>query len=76
MTSSSNLRQLLNEGPKRVQQGERKIAHQLEIISTIERKGGDAVAAKRLLKFLERTQASVVADGDRLSSRLAATERG
>ena len=61
-----NLQRLTNEAEKRVQRGEQKIAHQREIISVLERNGRDATAAKRLLRFLERTQASDVVDRNRL----------
>jgi hypothetical protein len=64
-----DLRQLINEAEKRVQRGERKITHQLEIISVLERNGRNVTAAKRQLKFLELTQASDVVDRDRLVTR-------
>jgi len=64
-----NLHQLKNEAEKRVQRGELKIVHQREIISALERSGRDAIAAKRLLNFLERTQASDVVDRDWLVTR-------
>jgi hypothetical protein len=64
-----NLHQLKNEAEKRVQRGELKIAHQREIISVLERSGRNATAAKQLLNFLERTQASDVVDRDWLVTR-------
>jgi hypothetical protein len=64
-----NLQQLMNEAEKRVQRGERKIAHQLEIISVLERNGRNATEARQLLNFLERTRASDVVDRDRLANR-------
>ena len=64
-----DLWQLINEAEKRVQRGELKIAHQREIISMLERSGRNASAAKRLLNFLERTQASDVVDRDWLVTR-------
>jgi len=64
-----NLQQLMNEAEKRVQRGERKIAHQLEIITVLERNGRSTTAAKRLLKLLQHTQASDVVDRDRLVAR-------
>jgi hypothetical protein len=63
------VQRLINEAEKRVQRGERKIAHQLEIISVLERNGRNATAARQLLNFLERTQASDVVDRDRLVTR-------
>ena len=64
-----NLHELKNEAEKRVQRGEHKIAHQREIISVLERSGRNATAAKQLLNFLERTQASDVVDRDWLATR-------
>jgi len=73
-----NLQQQLNEAEKRVQRGERKIAHQREIVSVLVRNGSNAVAATRLLKFLESTQASNVVDRDWLVTRAGGdgTEQG
>ena len=64
-----NLHQLKNEAERRVQRGELRIAHQREIISVLERSGRNAIAAKRLLNFLKRTQASDVVDRDWLVTR-------
>jgi hypothetical protein len=67
--TSLDLRQLINEAEKRVQRGERKIAHQLDIISVLERNGRNATAARQQLKFLEGIQASDVVDRDWLVTR-------
>ena len=64
-----DLQRLMNEAAKRVLRGERKIAHQREIISVLERNGRNATAARQLLNHLERTQASDVVDRDRLANR-------
>jgi hypothetical protein len=64
-----DLQQLMNQAAKRVLRGERKIAHQREIISVLERNGRNATAARQLLNYLERTQASDVVDRDRLANR-------
>lgn len=64
-----DLQQLMNEAEKRVLRGERKIAHQREIISVLERNGRNATAAKQLLNYLERIQASDVVDRERLANR-------
>ena len=65
------LKQLLRVAESLLHRGERNIAHQCEVIGTLERGGHDAAAAKMFLRRLESQQARHVADRNRLFKQLA-----
>ena len=65
------LEQLLQEAESLLHRDERNIAHQLEVIGTLERAGQDAAIAKSLLRRLESQQARHIADRNRLFKELA-----
>jgi hypothetical protein len=67
----ATLQQLLREAEGLLQRGERNIAHQREVIGTLERGGHDATAAKMFLRRLESAQARHIADRNRLFKELA-----
>ena len=56
------LEQLLRDAESLLHRGKQNIAHQREMIGTLERGGHDATAAKMFLRRLESTQARHVAD--------------
>jgi hypothetical protein len=60
------LEQLLREAECLLYRGEQNIAHQREVIGTLERGGHDATAAKMFLRRLESAQARHIADRNRL----------
>ena len=64
------LEQLLRETEGLLQRGERNIAHQREVIGTLEGGGHDATAAKMFLRRLESVQARHIADRNRLFKEL------
>jgi hypothetical protein len=64
------LEQLLREAEGLLHRGERNIAHQREVIGTLERGGHDATAAKMFLRRLESAQARHLADRNRLFKEL------
>jgi len=57
---------------KHVLEGERHIRRQREIIEELRQHGHDTSAASKLLAEFERTQASHIADRDRLRGELSA----
>ena len=65
----ATLELLLREAESLLQRGEQNIAHQREVIGTLERGGHDATAAKMFLRRLESAQARHVADRNRLFKR-------
>jgi hypothetical protein len=65
------LEQLLQEAESLLHRDERSIAHQLEMIGTLERAGQDAAIAKSFLRQLESQQARHIADRNRLFKELA-----
>ena len=65
--------QLLQEAESLLHRGERNIAHQREVIGTLERGGHDATAAKMFLRRLESAQARHIADRNRLFKQLTDT---
>ena len=67
------LEQLLREAESLLHRGERNIAHQREVIGTLERGGHDATAAKIFLRRLESAQARHIADRNRLFKQLTDT---
>jgi hypothetical protein len=67
----ATIEQLLHEAESRLHHGERNIAHQRELIATLERRGQDAADAKSLLRRLEIRQARHIADRNRLFLELA-----
>ena len=64
------LEQLLQEADSLLQRGERNIAHQREVIGTLQRAGRDAADAKSLLRRLESRQARHVVERNRLFKEL------
>jgi hypothetical protein len=66
----ATLEQLLQEAESVLYRGERNIAHQREVIGTLERGGHDATAAKMFLRPLESAQARHIADRNRLFKQL------
>jgi hypothetical protein len=64
------LEQLLQEADSLLHRGERNIAHQREVIGTLERAGHDAAGAKSLLRRLESRQARHVVERNRLFKEL------
>jgi hypothetical protein len=66
----ATLEQLLHEAESLLHRGERNIAHQREMISTLERGGHDATAAKMFLRRLESSQVRHIADRNRLFKQL------
>jgi hypothetical protein len=64
------LEQLLQEADSLLHRGERNIAHQREVIGTLERAGHDAADAKSLLRRLESRQARHVVERNRLFKEL------
>jgi hypothetical protein len=69
----ATLEQLLREAESLLHRGERNIAHQREVIGTLERGGHDATAAKMFLRRLESAQARHIADRNRLFKQLTDT---
>ena len=67
----ATLKQLLREAENLLHRGEQNIAHQREVIGTLERGGHDAAAAKMFLRRLESQQARHIADRNRLFKQLA-----
>jgi hypothetical protein len=67
----ATLKQLLREAENLLHRGEQNIAHQREVIGTLERGGHDASSAKMFLRRLESQQARHVADRNRLFKQLA-----
>ena len=65
------LDQLLREAEGLLHRGEQNIAHQREVIRTLERGGHDATAAKMFLRRLESAHARHIADWNRLFKELA-----
>jgi hypothetical protein len=65
------LEQLLRDAESLLHRGERNIAHQREVIGTLERGGDDATAAKMFLRRLESAQARHIAGRNRLFRELA-----
>ena len=65
------LEQLLREAECLLCRGEQNIAHQREVIGTLERGGHDATAAKMFLRRLESAQTRHIADRNRLFKKLA-----
>ena len=65
------LEQLLQEAESLLHRGERNIAHQREVIGTLERAGHDASFAIAFLRRLESRQARHIADWNRLFKQLA-----
>jgi hypothetical protein len=65
------LEQLLRDAESLLHRGERNIAHQREVIGTLERGGHNTAAAKMFLRRLESQQARHVADRNRLFKQLA-----
>ena len=65
------LDQLLREAEGLLHRGEQNIAHQREVIRTLERGGHDATAAKMFLRRLESAHARHIADRNRLFKELA-----
>jgi hypothetical protein len=67
----ATLEQLLQEAESLLHRGERSIAHQRDVIETLERGGHDAKAAQMFLRRLESAQARHIADRNRLFKELA-----
>ena len=67
----ATLEQLLQEAESLLHRGEWNIAHQREVIGTLERGGHDATAAKMFLRRLESAHARHIADRNRLFKELA-----
>jgi len=65
------LEQLLREAESVLHRGEQNIAHQRDVIGTLERGVHDAPAAKMFLRRLESAQARHIADRNRLFKELA-----
>jgi hypothetical protein len=65
------LEQLLRDAESLLHREERNIAHQREVIGTLERGGRDATAAKMFLRRLESAHARHIADRNRLFKELA-----
>jgi hypothetical protein len=57
----ATLEHFLREAESLLHRGERNIAHQREVIGTLERGGHDATAAKMFLRRLESAQARHIA---------------
>jgi hypothetical protein len=70
------LKQLLEEAESLLHRGEQNIAHQREVIGTLERGGHDATAARMLLRRLESAHARHIADRNRLFKELADDPQG
>jgi hypothetical protein len=66
----ATLEQLLQEAESLLHHGQRNIAHQREVIGTLERGGHDAIAAKMFLRRLESAQARHIAARNRLFKEL------
>lgn len=60
------LQQLLQESESLLHREDIKIAHQRDLIATLERRGRDATAARLLLRRLESQHARHIADRNRL----------
>ena len=67
----AELERRLQEAECHVKRGEQNIAHQREMVGTLERGGHDATAAKMFLRRLESWQARYIADRNRLFKELA-----
>ena len=65
------LEQLLRDAESLLHRGEQNIAHQREVIGTLEQGGHDATAAKMFLRRLESAHARHIADRNRLFKELA-----
>ena len=65
------LEQLLRDAESLLHRGEQNIAHQREVIGTLEQGGHDATAAKMFLRRLESAHARQIADLNRLFKELA-----
>ena len=65
------LEQLLRDAESLLHRGEQNIAHQREVIGTLERGSHDATAAKMFLRRLESAHARHIADRNRLFRELA-----
>ena len=70
------LQQLLQEAETLLYREELNIAHQREVIATLQRHGQDAAGAKSFLRRLENSQAQHIADRNRLFKALADRSRG
>jgi hypothetical protein len=66
----ATLQQLLHEAESLLHREESSIAHQREVIGTLERVGHDATSAKVFLRRLEIMQARHIADRNRLFKEL------
>jgi uncharacterized coiled-coil protein SlyX len=66
----AELEQRLQEAESRLHRGERNIAHQREVIGTLERAGCDVADAKSLLRRLESRQARHIVERNRLFKEL------
>ncbi len=67
----ATLEQLLHEAESILHRGESRIAQQLELIASLQRRGADATSAKAFLRRLEGRQARHIADRNRLFKALA-----
>ena len=64
----------LKQAERHVVEGEEHIARQRELIVRLERQGHDIESAVKLLSTFEQTQASHIADRDRLRAELSETQ--
>jgi hypothetical protein len=67
----TTLAQLLNDAETLLYRGELQLAHQREVIDTLQRAGRDAAPARLQLRRLESRQARHIADRNRLFKQLA-----
>ena len=67
----AELERRLQEAECHVERGAQNIAHQREMVGTLERGGHDATAAKMFLRRLESWQVRHIADRNRLFKELA-----
>lgn len=71
----ATLTQLLNEAETVLYRGELQLAHQRELIGTLQRSGRDPTLARLQLRRLESRQARHMADRNRLFKQLADQSR-
>jgi hypothetical protein len=67
----TTLVQLLNEAETLLHRGELQLAHQREVIGTLQRAGRDTALARLRLRRLESRQARHIADRNRLFKQLS-----
>ena len=60
----------LAKAERHVDEGHRHVAHQREIVASLERDGNDTTQARALLAQFEELQAMFIADRDRLLREL------